>query len=173
MKALEFRLKHESADLHDPVFLEMLEELEGATYRPKLLSVHRLLYITKKETVSQRTLYYRTQQRTIAYLYDCPHHRLQSVEVFQGNFTDKSFRWLRPRKDETKESAPDEQTVERFCNYLQRVIGGLKDKRDVLTYVTKDRPRERDLCDYFIPLLENIVSTHNNGAPEKNRSVVP
>lgn len=170
IRTLEFIIAHESAPVHEPVFLELLEDI----YRgPKILSVHRLLYNPKKERKGDKETYIRENLRTVAYIYDCRKEELLSMCRYLGNFKDPRFRWT-PEHQESKPFIPSEQDKERFGKYLQRVLSGLQEQQQYLqSHLILATRQEQENYQQLIPLVERIIlATAKNKAAE-NRAAIP
>lgn len=170
IRTLELIISHESAPVHEPVFLELLEDIHRG---PKILSVHRLLYKPRKVQVKDKESYIRDNLRTVAYIYDCRTQQLQSICRYFGNFKDPRFRWT-SENQESKLFIPGEQDKERFGKYLQRVLHGLQEQQQYLqSHLILATRQERENYQQLIPLVERIIlATAKNKAAE-NRVVIP
>ena len=170
IRTLELIISQESAPVHEPVFLELLEDIHRG---PKILSVHRLLYKPRKVQVNDKEAYIRDNPKTVAYIYDCRTNQLQSMCRYFGNFKDPRFRWT-SENQEGKLFSPGEQDKERLGKYLQRVLQGLENQQQyVQSHPTLATRQERENYQQLIPLVERIITATAKNKAAKSGAVVP
>ncbi|MDP3640498.1 MAG: hypothetical protein Q8R53_04860 [Nanoarchaeota archaeon] len=170
IRTLELIISHESAPVHEPIFLELLEDIHRG---PKILSVHRLLYKPKKERRGDKEVYLLNNMRTVAYIYDCRTNQLQSMCRYLGNFKDPRFRWTSENQDR-KPFIPGEQDKERFGKYLQRVLSGLQEQQQYLqAHPAMRTQQERENYQQLIPLVERIMIATAKKKAAKSGAVIP